>query len=456
MRLKTSAAFGLVLAGTLVVAACGGSSTPAAPGTTSSAATSAAAVSPAKTSGAMTSGAMTSGAMTSGAMTSGAMTSGAMTSGAMTSGAKTSGAMTSGAMTSGAMTSGAMTSGAKTSGAMTSGAMTSGSAMPSGGKISGKVGVILPDTKSSARWETQDKPVLQAAFKAAGVDAIVQNAQGDAGNMSTIADQMITQGVKVLAIVNLDNNSGAAIEATAKSKGVKTLDYDRLTLGGSAQAYISYDNEKVGELQGQGLATCLGSGDKNIVYLNGSPDDSNATAFAAGAHKILDPMKNYKVVAEQAVPKWDNQVGATLFEQMVTKTGGKIDGVLAANDGLGNAAISVLQKNNVKIPVTGQDATVQGLQNVLAGDQCMTVFKSANKEAGALAAAAIALLKGAKPATTSTVKDTKAGKDVPAVLLVPEAITKTNVKDVVTGGAATAAAICTAKYADACKANGVS
>jgi len=245
MRLKTSAAFGLVLAGTLVVAACGGSSTPAAPGTTSSAATSAAAVSPAKTSGAMTSGAMTSGAMTSGAMTSGAMTSGAMTSGAMTSGAKTSGAMTSGAMTSGAMTSGA-----KTSGAMTSGAMTSGSAMPSGGKISGKVGVILPDTKSSARWETQDKPVLQAAFKAAGVDAIVQNAQGDAGNMSTIADQMITQGVKVLAIVNLDNNSGAAIEATAKSKGVKTLDYDRLTLGGSAQAYISYDNEKVGELQG--------------------------------------------------------------------------------------------------------------------------------------------------------------------------------------------------------------
>ncbi|MGI8590299.1 MAG: substrate-binding domain-containing protein, partial [Nakamurella sp.] len=182
MRLKTSAAFGLVLAGTLVVAACGGSSTPAAPSTTSSAATSAAAVSPAKTSGAMTSGAMTSGAMTSGAMTSGAMTSGAMTSGAMTSGA------------------------------MTSGAMTSGPAM-SGGKISGKVGVILPDTKSSARWETQDKPVLEAAFKAAGVDAIVQNAQGDAGNMSTIADQMITQGVKVLAIVNLDNNSGAAIEA---------------------------------------------------------------------------------------------------------------------------------------------------------------------------------------------------------------------------------------------------
>ncbi len=324
-----------------------------------------------------------------------------------------------------------------------------------GGAISGKVGVILPDTKSSARWETQDKPTLEAAFKAAGVDAIIQNAQGDAGQMTTIADQMITQGVKVLAIVNLDNNSGAAIEANAKSKGVKTLDYDRLTLGGSAEAYISYDNEKVGELQGQGLATCLGSGDKNIVYLNGSPDDSNATAFAAGAHKILDPMKNYKVVAEQAVPKWDNQQAATIFQQMVTKTGGKIDGVLAANDGLGNAAISVLPAG-AKIPVTGQDATVQGLQNILAGTQCMSVFKSAKKEAGALADAAIALLKGGKPATTSTVKDTKAGKDVPAVLLVPEAITKTNVKDVITGGAATAAEICTDKYADACKAAGIS
>ena len=320
----------------------------------------------------------------------------------------------------------------------------------------GKVGVILPDTKSSARWETQDKPVLEAAFKAAGVTALVQNAQGDAGNMTTIADQMITQGVKVLAIVNLDNNSGAAIEKNAAAKGVKTLDYDRLTLGGSAEAYISYDNEKVGELQGQGLATCLGSGPKNIVYLDGSPDDSNATAFAAGAHKILDPITSYKKVAEQAVPKWDNQQAATIFEQMVTKTGGKIDGVLAANDGLGNAAISVLQKNSVKVPVTGQDATVQGLQNVLAGDQCVTIFKSAKKEAGALAAAAIALLKGGKPATTSTVKDTKAGKDVPAVLLVPEAITKKNVKDVVAGGAATVAEICTAKYADACKSAGVS
>ncbi|GGL96554.1 sugar ABC transporter substrate-binding protein [Nakamurella endophytica] len=332
--------------------------------------------------------------------------------------------------------------------------MSSGSTSSGGGTVSGKVGVILPDTKSSARWQTKDQPTLEAAFKKAGVDAIVQNAQGDAGQMTTIADQMITQGVKVLAIVNLDNNSGAAIEKNAASKGVKTLDYDRLTLGGSADAYISYDNIKVGELQGQGLADCLGQGDKNIVYLNGSPDDSNATDFAKGAHNVLDKITSYKVVAEQAVPKWDNQQAATIFQQMITKTGGKIDGVLAANDGLGNAAIS--QLNGAKIPVTGQDATVQGLQNILAGTQCMTVFKDANKEAQALADAAIALLKGEKPATTGTIKDSKSGREVPAVLLTPESITIKNVQDVIKAGGQTAADVCKDQYAALCKANGVS
>lgn len=335
--------------------------------------------------------------------------------------------------------------------------MSSGSSSASGGGggTGGKVGVILPDTKSSARWQTKDQPTLEAYFKAAGVDAIVQNAQGDAGQMATIADQMITQGVKVLAIVNLDNASGAAIEKNAASKGVKTLDYDRLTLGGSADAYISFNNEKVGELQGQGLADCLGSGDKNIVYLDGSPDDSNATDFAKGAHAVLDKITSYKVVAEQAVPKWDNQQAATIFQQMVTKTGGKIDGVLAANDGLGNAAISQLPAG-AKIPVTGQDATVQGLQNILAGKQCMTVFKDANLEAKALGDAAIALLKGTAPATTGTIVDSQTKRSVPAVLLTPEAITIKNIQDVIKAGGQSASDVCKDNYAALCKANGVS
>jgi D-xylose transport system substrate-binding protein len=320
----------------------------------------------------------------------------------------------------------------------------------------GKIGVILPDTKSSARWETQDRPNLEAAFKAAGVEFDIQNANGDKAQMATIADQMIANGVTVLAIVNLDNESGAAIEKKAAAQGVQTIDYDRLTLGGGADYYVSFDNTKVGELQGAGLAKCLGSGDKNIVYVNGSPSDSNATLFAAGAHSVLDPMTNYKVVAEQAIPDWDNQVGGTTYEQMYTAQGGNIQGVLAANDGLGNAVIAINKKNGVQIPVTGQDATVQGLQNILAGDQCMTVFKDTTKEAGGLAEVAIALANGEKPTTTGTVKDTTGNRDVAAILETPEAIDKTNVKTVVDAGGVTAAELCTGEYAALCTAAGIS
>ena len=253
----------------------------------------------------------------------------------------------------------------------------------------GKIGVILPDTKSSVRWESADRPALEAAFKEAGVDYDIQNAEGDADKMAQIADSMISSGVTVLAIVNLDSDSGAAIEEKAGTQGVKTIDYDRLTLGGSADYYVSFDNNKVGELQGQGLADCLGDKNANIIYLNGSPTDNNATLFADGAHKVLDPITNYKNVAEQAVPDWDNDQAVTIFEQLYTQADGKVDGVLAANDGLAGAAISILEKNGVdgQVPVTGQDATVEGLQNVLAGTQCMTVYKSAKQEAGALAEA---------------------------------------------------------------------
>ena len=332
----------------------------------------------------------------------------------------------------------------------------SGSSSSSAAKA-GKVGVILPDTKSSARWETADRPNLQAAFDAAGVQVVIDNANGDKSQMQTIADQMITQGVTVLAIVNLDSASGAAIESKAKSQGVSTIDYDRLTLGGSADYYVSFDNNKVGALQGEGLATCLGDKKANIAYLNGSPTDNNATLFAAGAHKVLDANKSYTKVAEQAVPDWDNQQAATIFEQMYTQAGGKIDGVLAANDGLGNAAISILKKNNVTIPVTGQDATSQGLQNILDGTQCMTVYKSAKAEAGALAKLAIGLSKGEKSTdATGTTRDDTGKRDVPSVLLDPVSINKDTVKDVVSDGGVTKEELCTSAYAAKCTAAGIS
>jgi D-xylose transport system substrate-binding protein len=322
----------------------------------------------------------------------------------------------------------------------------------------GKIGVILPDTESSVRWESADRPALMSAFEEAGVDYDIQNAEGDAERMVQIADTMMGDGVTVLAIVNLDSESGAAIQEKAKSQGVATIDYDRLTLGGSAEYYVSFDNTKVGELQGQGLADCLGDKDANIVYLNGSPTDNNATLFAEGAHSVLDAMTNYKVVGEQAVPEWDNEEAATIFQQLYTAAEGDVDGVLAANDGLGGAAIGILEGAGQagKVPVTGQDATVEGLQNVLAGTQCMTVYKSATQEAGALADAAIALVNGEEAETTGTTVDSSDSSEVPSILLTPQSITKDNVGDVITDGGQKVEDVCAGDFAALCTEAGIS
>jgi D-xylose transport system substrate-binding protein len=329
-----------------------------------------------------------------------------------------------------------------------------------------KVGVILPDTKSSARWETADAKYLKEAFEAAGVEYDIQNAQGDASQFQTIADQMITSGVNVLMIVNLDSGSGKAVLKKAQDQGIATIDYDRLTLGGGADFYVSFDNTKVGQLQGEGLQKCLDDAGKttaNIAMLNGSPTDNNATLFKAGAVAALQEKTtsgDYTVVADQAVEKWDNQIAGTIFEQMWTETSGKIDGVLAANDGLGNAAIAILKKNGVNgtIPVTGQDATDQGLQNILAGDQCMTVYKAVKKEADAASALAVALAKGEDTASlaTGTVTDTETNKEVKSVLLDPESIFFANVKDVIADGYTTKEKVCTAELAAKCTEAGIS
>ena len=328
-----------------------------------------------------------------------------------------------------------------------------------GGEAEGRVGVILPDTESSVRWENFDRPYLEDAFEEAGVEADIQNAEGDAQRMATIAEQMITEGATVLAIVNLDSASGAQIQESASSEGVRTIDYDRLTLGGSAEYYVSFDNTAVGRLQGEGLAQCLeeqGVSEGNIAFLNGSPDDNNATLFSQGAHEVLDELTQYTQVAEQAVPGWDNQQAATIFEQMYTQANGEIDGVLAANDGLANSVIQILERNNAAgIPVTGQDATVEGLQNILAGNQCMTVYKSVRDEANALAELAVALINGEEGETTGEVEDTEAGRQVPSVLLEPQAIFRDNVTDVVEDEFVSAEELCTGEFADACSELGI-
>jgi D-xylose transport system substrate-binding protein len=337
-----------------------------------------------------------------------------------------------------------------------------GGASTTSGNKAQKVGVLLPDTKSSVRWESFDRPLLQAAFKSAGVPVTIDNAQGDKSTQQQQAEQLITNGAKVLLLVNLDSGSGAAIEANAASRGVKVIDYDRLTLKGQAAYYVSFDNVKVGELQGQGLVKCLGSAAKPaIAELNGSPTDNNATLFKQGYDSVLKPLYSSgkaTKVADQSVPDWDNQKALTIFEQMLQKSNNKIDGVLAANDGLGNSAISAIKARKLKqLPVTGQDATPQGIQNILSGDQCMTVYKAVKKEADAASKLAIALATGKQPeAGLVNGKTNDTARDVPSVLLTPEAITKDNIKVVFDDGFLKPSEVCVGKYASQCTKAGIS
>jgi D-xylose transport system substrate-binding protein len=328
-----------------------------------------------------------------------------------------------------------------------------------------KVGVILPDTASSARWENADRPLLADAFKAAGVESDIQNANGDKAKFATIADQMLNSGANVLLIVNLDSPSAAAVIAKAKQQGVPVIDYDRLTLGGGASYYVSFDNVAVGTAQGEGLVKCMkANGDDSgpVALLNGSPTDNNATLFKQGYEKAITGA-GYTIAADQSVPDWDNTKAGTIFEQMFTKANGKFVGVDSANDGLGGAVASVLKREGATkdIPTTGQDATDEGLQRVLLGSQCMTVYKAIKKEADAAAKLAIALAKGdtagADALATGQVEDTETKEQVKSVLLEPQAIFPENVKDVVADGFTSADKICTTEaLKKACEEQGVS
>jgi D-xylose transport system substrate-binding protein len=328
-----------------------------------------------------------------------------------------------------------------------------------------QVGVILPDTQSSSRWEQQDTPNLKKAFDAAGIKADIQNALGDKAKFVSIGQSMIQEGVKVLIIVDLDSPSGAQVEAAAAKAGIKTIDYDRLTLGGGASYYVSFDNVKVGQLQGQGLVDCMTAAKVAkpiVIELKGSPTDNNATLFAQGYDGVLDPLYaagTYVKKGEQAVPNWDNAQAGTIFENLLTAAGGKVDGVIAANDGMGQSVITVLKKHGIKAPITGQDATTPGLQSVLRGDQCGTVFKDTSLEATGAATLAIDIIQGKTPDATlvnGKTHDSQANTDVPSVLETPVWITPDKVEDVVKAGQAKASDICTADVAALCTKYGVS
>jgi D-xylose transport system substrate-binding protein len=341
----------------------------------------------------------------------------------------------------------------------------SGNGGSSGSNSSGKVGVILPDASTSPRWETNDRPLLKAAFDSAGLTSDIQNANGDKSKFGTICDGMINSGVNVLLIVNLDSDSGSACLKKAQTAGVKTIDYDRLTLGGGATYYVSFDNVAVGKLMGTGLQQCLtdaGKTSANIVYINGDPTDNNAALFKQGYAEALKPAIDsgkYKLVGDQT-GNWDATKAGTAFEQIYTQQGGKIDGVVSANDTMAGGIIARLKANNLagKVPVTGQDASIAGLQAILAGQQCMTVYKAVAKEADAASKLAIALIKGQDAASiaTGSVQDTVLNKAVPSALETPVAVTKANIKVVFDDKFQKASDVCTAAYAAACKTAGIS
>jgi len=335
----------------------------------------------------------------------------------------------------------------------------------------GKIGVLLPDTTTSTRYVQYDAPYLKQAFETAGLSAdqfTIQNAQGSASTMQTQADAMISDGASVLLVDPLDPGSGAAIESKAEAAGAKVIDYDRLVTGGPADRYyVSFDNVKVGSLIGQGEVDCITAWNvskPNILIMNGDPSDNNAKLFAQGYHSVLDPKftdGSYVKVGEPA-GTWTPSVAATTFQQQQTAHK-NINAVVTPNDDNANAVISVLKSNKTPaktFPTTGQDASLPGLQNILTGYQCGTVYKPIYLEAQAAAALALYLRAGVTPPTTlvnAKTTDTKIGKDIASVYTTPIWVTSENMNDtVVKDGAVTTEKLCAGAVASACTAAGIS
>ena len=326
----------------------------------------------------------------------------------------------------------------------------------------GMIAVLLPDSASSARWEADDRRFFEQAFDAAGVEYSIVNAEGDARAQQTQAEQAITNGAKVILLVNLDSGSGAAIIAQAREAGVKVIDYDRLTIEGpGADIYVSFDNVSVGRLMGETLEPLIDALDadpKRVVQLNGSPTDNNATLFREGYFSVAKPhydAGDWELVDDQAVPDWDNQQALVIYEQILTAAGGDVDATFAANDGLANSVISALKAQGMDpMPVSGQDATVGGIQNILSGWQTMTVYKPIKLEAEAAAKAAIALLCGDDVSTLTSDTINNGQNDLPFMKLTPLAVTKDNIADtVIADGFRTWDEICVGEFEQYCPAD---
>ncbi|MDE2409345.1 MAG: substrate-binding domain-containing protein [Actinomycetales bacterium] len=310
--------------------------------------------------------------------------------------------------------------------------------------------VILPDADSGTRWESGDRPALNSALTKAGFKTDIQNAQKDTAKFATIADAQLAKGCGVMILVDF-NGAGAAVATKAKAQGIPVIAYDRPIAG--ASYYVSFDNTAVGALEGQTVVDGLKAAGKDpktasIVYGSGDPTDGNAAMFLNGALAVLN--KAGAKAAFTMKGTWDGPTAGTEFEQAFTALKGKIDAVLSPNDNNASAIIAILDKNKQTAVISGQDASVAGLQNVLLGKQTATVYKPFKVEAKAATDLAIKILKGQKVTVSKKLAD-----GTPFLASTPILIKAATVKTVVAAGDAKVADVCTAAVAAACKKYGV-
>jgi D-xylose transport system substrate-binding protein len=327
-----------------------------------------------------------------------------------------------------------------------------------------KIALLLPENETP-RYETNDRPDFEKAVEEQCEDCEVlySNAGGDAEKQQSQAEAALTQGAEVLVVDPMDSKSAAAIAEKAQAQGVPVLSYDRLIENGEIDAYVSFNNKKVGELQAETLAKKLkedGSASGPIIMINGDPADPNAALFKEGAHTGFEAA-GVKIAKEYDTPGWSAEAAQREAQQAITALGN--DGfaaIYAANDETGGGAIAAMKGAGIKPeekPVTGQDATVAGLQRILTGEQFMTVYKEIEPEATISAEIAIALAEGEEVPQEEITEEVENGKGkVPSVLLKPIAVTKENVNStVVAGGFVTAKELCTSAYQTACKEAGI-
>jgi D-xylose transport system substrate-binding protein len=328
-----------------------------------------------------------------------------------------------------------------------------------------KIALLLPENETP-RYEAHDRPEFEENVESLCEDCeiLYSNAGEDASKQQSQAEAALTQGAEVLVLDAVDAKSAAAIVEKAKAQDVPVLSYDRLIENAEVDYYVSFDNVHVGELQAETLAKKLkedGSPSGPIVMINGDPADSNAALFKEGAHKGFESA-SVDIAKEYDTPEWSATNAQNEMQQAITALGKNgFEGVYGANDEMAAGSIAAMKSAGVnpeEKPSTGQDATVAGVQRIIAGQQYMTVYKATNIQTKVAAEIAVALAEGEEFPKSKITEEVDNGKvKVPSVLLEPVAVTKDNVKQtVIADEFITPAELCTGPYADACKELGIS